>query len=89
MIGALLGWRAVVISLFGGAVIGSVIGVAMLLVARRGAPEGPEAEEGEEGEEEDDGALRHAELPFGPFLAAAAVGYVLAEPWLVAKFFGF
>jgi leader peptidase (prepilin peptidase)/N-methyltransferase len=91
VIGALLGWKAVVVSLFGGAVIGSVIGVAMLVVARRAPapPREPAASGEDEDEDEDDGGLRHAELPFGPFLAAAAIGYVLAEPWLVAKFFGF
>jgi leader peptidase (prepilin peptidase)/N-methyltransferase len=84
IIGALFGWRAVVVSLFGGAVIGSVVGVAMLVLGRREQPP-----EGEEGEDEDEGSLRHAELPFGPFLAAAAVAYMLTEPWLVARFFGF
>jgi leader peptidase (prepilin peptidase)/N-methyltransferase len=93
IIGALLGWRAVVVSLFGGAVIGSVVGVAALLARKKQAPpaapegKGGEGEDDEEGEDEAD--LRHAELPFGPFLAAAALGYVLAEPWLVARFFGF
>jgi leader peptidase (prepilin peptidase)/N-methyltransferase len=81
VIGALFGWKAVVVSLFGGAVIGSVIGVAVLAIAR--------ARGGEtEGDEEDDG-MRHAELPFGPFLAAAALAYAFTEPWLVTRFFGF
>ena len=78
VIGALLGWKAVVVSLFGGAVIGSVIGVGALIVGRKKATEG---------DGEDDESLGHTELPFGPFLAAAAVGYILAEPWLHAQFF--
>ena len=79
VIGALLGWPGVIMSLFGGAVIGSVIGVGALLVARRGAPA--------EGEEEEEENLRHVELPFGPFIATAAIGYVLLEPWLQTRFF--
>lgn len=74
VIGALLGWKAVVVSLFGGAVIGSVVGVGALIVGRKK-------------EESEDESLGHTELPFGPFLAAAAIGYILAEPWLTARFF--
>jgi leader peptidase (prepilin peptidase)/N-methyltransferase len=77
IIGALFGWKAVVVSLFGGAVIGSVVGVGALLIQRSGA----------ETAEEDDDSIGRTELPFGPFLAAAAFGYILAEPWLTARFF--
>jgi leader peptidase (prepilin peptidase)/N-methyltransferase len=79
VIGACFGWKAVVVSLFGGALLGSVIGIAALARARSG--DGDE----EEGEE----SIRHAEVPFGPFLAAAAIGYVLAEPWLQTRFLAF
>jgi leader peptidase (prepilin peptidase) / N-methyltransferase len=94
VIGALLGWKAVIVSLFGGAVIGSVIGVAALVIVRgradAPASEAPSSQEGEENEndDEDDTTLRHAELPFGPFIAAAAFGYLVAEPWLSLRFFG-
>jgi leader peptidase (prepilin peptidase)/N-methyltransferase len=77
IIGALLGWKAVIVSLFGGAVIGSVIGVAVLIAARK------------KNDEDEEGSIGRTELPFGPFLAAAAVGYVLAEPWISAQFFPF
>lgn len=55
--------------------------------AEGGAAEsGAAAAEGADGEaaEGDDAepSLRHMELPFGPYLAAAAMFYVLAEPWL-------
>ena len=73
VIGALLGWKAVLVALFGGAVLGSVIGVTALVIARRRSPEAP-VEEGEEP------PLRHVELPFGPFIVAAALTYLfLAE----------
>lgn len=85
MIGALLGWKAVVVSLFGGAVIGSVIGIGALVVFGRGERrEEPEAEAEAEAEVE---GIGQAELPFGPFLAAAALAYLFLEPWLALQFF--
>lgn len=107
LIGALLGWKGVLASLFGGSVIGSVIGVAALVIARRRAraaspgevapettpPVGDRRDDDEAGEDgEDDAAkddapsLRYAEVPFGPFLAMAAVFYLLAEPWIQLYF---
>jgi leader peptidase (prepilin peptidase)/N-methyltransferase len=61
LIGALLGWRAVLFSLFGGSLLGTVIAVPVLLVARRGQ------------------SIRQVELPFGPFIAGAAVAYLFLE----------
>ena len=78
LIGALLGWRGVLISLFGGSVLGSIIGITGLLVARRSA------EDTESGD--DAPPLMRTELPFGPFLAAAALFYMFAEPWLQLHF---
>lgn len=72
VVGALLGWQAVVASLFLGSLLGSVIGVAALALAR--------ARSGGGAEGEGEGSLRHAELPFGPFLAAAALVYVFLGP---------
>lgn len=69
VVGALLGWRGVVVSLFGGSVVGSIIGIAALAATKK--PDG-------EGE-----SIMRTELPFGPFLAFAAVFYLFAEPWLV------
>jgi leader peptidase (prepilin peptidase)/N-methyltransferase len=41
------------------------------------------AVDGDDADETDDSpSIRHLELPFGPYLAAAAMFYVLAEPWL-------
>jgi len=76
VVGALLGWRGVIASLFGGATVGSVIGIALLARARgRAQPETAEAP-----------SLMKTELPFGPFLAIAAVFYLFAEPWVVVQF---
>jgi len=82
LIGALLGWRGVVVSLFGGSIIGSVVGITGLLV--RGRPEEPDGE-ADEGEEEAPSLMR-TEIPFGPYLAAAALFYLFAEPWIQLKF---
>jgi leader peptidase (prepilin peptidase) / N-methyltransferase len=106
IVGALVGWRGVVFTLFGGSVIGSVMGLAAAAVGRRGDGDAGEDEAGDEdaadagedgeaapdearGDREDDDepeddrvSIRHMEVPFGPFLAAAAMFYVLAEPWL-------
>ena len=88
VVGALLGWRGVLFSLFGGSLIGSVIGVGVVIVARardgKGEGEGSGPEPEETGEK--DVALRHTALPFGPFLAAAALAYLFAEPYLWAVF---
>jgi len=89
IVGALCGWRGVLFTLFAGSVIGSVLGVAAAIAARRAAAQADDGEagagDGEEGEgdeAESQPSLRHVELPFGPYLAAAAMFYVLAEPWL-------
>jgi leader peptidase (prepilin peptidase)/N-methyltransferase len=106
VVGALLGWRGVLVALFGGSVIGSVLGITALLVARSSADgdgEGGEAGSGSAAEpppsaepgrttpgDPGDGggapSLMRTELPFGPFLAIAAVLYLFAEPWIQIHF---
>jgi len=116
IIGALFGWQAVVVSLFLGSLLGTVITLVALLVVGRSrlagrvggdgeadpalqvksvnaaqqseikeelAPSG-EGEEGSKADSEapEDVDIRHLEIPFGPFLAAAAVAYVFLERWL-------
>ena len=80
-IGALLGWRGVVVALFGGSVIGSVFGIAMIFVKRE--PPEPDASETENG---DSPTLMKTEVPFGPYLAAAALFYLFAAPWIDLHF---
>jgi leader peptidase (prepilin peptidase)/N-methyltransferase len=83
VVGALLGWRGVVVALFGGSVVGSTIGVTGILIARRKRGEPPSsATPGAQ----DEVSLMKTELPFGPFLAIGAVFYLFAEPWLVVHF---
>lgn len=87
VVGAYLGWQAVVASLFLGSMLGSVIGGAALVWSRardRRSEAGAAAPEGEDAPK-----LRHVEIPFGPFLAAAALAYLFLEPWLRMRFFPF
>jgi leader peptidase (prepilin peptidase)/N-methyltransferase len=74
LVGSLLGWRGVVFSLFAGSVVGSIIGVAPLLVGRKRSTS------------DDAPSLMKTELPFGPYLAIGAVFYLFAEPWIVLHF---
>ena len=85
LIGALLGWRGVVISLFGGSVIGSVIGITALIIGRSTQADDPAADPAPAADE-DPPSLMRTELPFGPFLATAALFYLFAEPWIQIHF---
>ena len=69
----------------GGAIAGAA-GLAVLLVARRLKGEPTDVEAGSVEPEADAPSLMRTELPFGPFLAAAAVFYLFAEPWIVVNF---
>jgi leader peptidase (prepilin peptidase) / N-methyltransferase len=75
LIGALLGWRALFFVVVLGAVSGSLISIPVLLWTRRrraaATPDEP---------------LHHVLVPFGPFLAGAALVHVLIGPRLLALF---
>ncbi len=62
MIGGLLGWEAALFTLVVGSVIGTVFGLAAMLVR---------------------GGRLDMEIPFGPFLAAACMLYMLDGPSLI------
>ncbi len=93
VIGALLGWQGVVVGLFGGSVLGSVIGITFLLMSRKDEPDDDTAERGAENlddkaaeQHEEEVSVMRTELPFGPFLAMAAVFYLFAESWIILNF---
>jgi leader peptidase (prepilin peptidase)/N-methyltransferase len=71
LVGALLGWKGVVVSLFGGSVLGTVLTLVAMLSAEKA---------------EDGTSKMTMELAFGPYLAAAAVFYLFAEPWIELHF---
>jgi leader peptidase (prepilin peptidase) / N-methyltransferase len=86
VVGALLGWKGVFISLFGGATIGVIIVLVVivprqLLAKKSSSDDDPQGESGEEAP-----GLMRTELPFGPFLAMGALFYLFAEPHLVLNF---
>lgn len=94
LVGALLGWKGVIAALFGGSVVGSVVGITSVLARRGGGASEPEADAGageapagaEDEPGEEDASLMRTELPFGPFLAVAATFYLFAEPWISLHF---
>ena len=69
LIGALLGWRSLLFVLAVGGFAGSLISIPIAAVARRRQP-AADADE----------SLRHTQIPFGPFLAGAALAYVFLGP---------
>lgn len=64
VVGAVLGWRGVLVALFGGAMIGSVIGISALVVGRAAGAEGDGAGDG-------DGGAGRSDAPSGQPAAPA------------------
>jgi leader peptidase (prepilin peptidase) / N-methyltransferase len=85
VVGALLGWRGVVVALFGGSLVGSVLGLGALLLARSRRPHNVghgDQVHGDGLEVSEEISLTRVEMPFGPYLAIAAMFYLFAEPWV-------
>lgn len=90
LVGALLGPLAVPLTLVGGALFALPFGIA---AARRNAGDAAEAEAEDAEDDEDDaehigGAGLKTAVPFGPFLCAAALLYLLAGPHLLHWWLG-
>jgi leader peptidase (prepilin peptidase)/N-methyltransferase len=77
LIGALLGWRSLLFVLTVGGFAGALISLPIVLWTRRHRPETAADE-----------PLRYAQVPFGPFLAGAALLYVFVGPRLFALMAG-
>lgn len=77
MIGAFLGWKGAIFTMFGGAVVGTVWFAVALLLKAIGGKQNPAALRAEtpEGEATEIGFGAH--VPFGPMLAIAAALYLL------------
>lgn len=70
-----------------GALGAGVMGIGLVLLAKGMVPVVAAPTDGTEAPEEDEPAsLMQAQLPFGPFLALAAVVYLFAEPWILVNF---
>jgi leader peptidase (prepilin peptidase) / N-methyltransferase len=76
VIGAVLGWRALPFVVFVGAMVGALVSLPVALGQRRRRP-AAEA-----------GPLGRVQIPFGPFLALAALIYLFGGPQLVQLWLG-
>ena len=75
VMGALLGWKALLPIVFCASFIGIVVSIPALLIARRGRKSASAAKvDGDEAAAPT--SIRRTEVPFGPFLAASALGYL-------------
>jgi leader peptidase (prepilin peptidase) / N-methyltransferase len=75
VVGAVLGWKAVLAVIFMGSFLGIVVSVPLLLASRR-AP--PVASSASPSDEDPLGLpVRHTQVPFGPFLSLSAVLYLI------------
>jgi leader peptidase (prepilin peptidase)/N-methyltransferase len=78
VIGAALGWRALPMVIFAASFVGVVVSVPLLLLAQaRDKRRGASAEADADADDAPVG-IRRAEVPFGPFLALAAIVYLFA-----------
>lgn len=77
VMGALLGWKALPPIIFAASFVGIAVSVPVLFLQRR-QPTKPVQEQPTDGDAAPPAApsVRHSEVPFGPFLAASAVGYL-------------
>jgi leader peptidase (prepilin peptidase)/N-methyltransferase len=76
VIGAVLGWRALPFVVFVGAIVGVLVSLPLAVWQRRREP-GAAAE-----------PLQRMQIPFGPFLALAALVYLFGGPELVQLWLG-
>ena len=76
VIGAVLGWRALPFVVFVGAIVGAGVSLPVAVWQRRRQP-AVEAE-----------PLRRVQIPFGPFLALAALIYLFGGPELLQLWLG-
>jgi leader peptidase (prepilin peptidase)/N-methyltransferase len=66
MIGAFLGWQGTLFTIFSGALLGSLVGVMLMVLGRKG---------------------RKDKVPFGPFLSAGAILFILYGDNLIHWYF--
>ena len=90
IVGALFGWQGVMVSLFVGSMLGTVILVPLLTIQRARSPKSEPAVETEEGAHSDEiQSVGRIAVPFGPFLASAAILYLFSESLLRVRFWVF
>jgi len=86
VIGALLGWKALLPVVFIASFLGVIISIPTLLLQRRRRRAGPVAAAASPADDapaigaaKAETPFRRTEVPFGPFLAASAIGYLFLE----------
>ncbi len=98
MMGALLGWKALAPIVFSASLVGVLVSIPVLFAKRHkptpdaGAPEadrpaGPSPEAEGEQAATPPPSIRRTEVPFGPFLAASALGYLFLHKqiWILIE----
>ncbi|MDI6739089.1 MAG: A24 family peptidase, partial [Candidatus Edwardsbacteria bacterium] len=90
MLGAFLGWKAVLMAIFFGALSGTVVGLSLMIAGR--LKDTRELQATHFPGERDDQAVSEikpkAAVPFGPFLAFGAMAAVLFGSYLVQWYWG-
>ena len=87
-IGAFCGWQGAVFSMFGGAFIGSVVLLPVLLIGRLLNSRKPETSDLEESDEVDEESIAlGSHVPFGPMLAVGGLVYFLGFDIYVDAYF--
>ncbi len=100
MVGAFLGWRGTLGTLVIASMVGSVVGIAMILYFRHvasepsddgettaDAPEATSSQTSNGSASEDEITLEGHYLPFGPYLALGAIIYLFIGPEIVETYF--
>ena len=97
MMGAFIGWQGVLGTLMIGSLLGSIIGVTLILMQRRKGSEPVAAVEDVPGHDatvrktiadEDDLTIGNHYLPFGPYLCVGGIVYLFAGPEMLAAYIG-
>jgi leader peptidase (prepilin peptidase) / N-methyltransferase len=77
VMGALLGWKALPPIVFAASFVGIFVSIPVLLLQRRrSASEATSPPATDSAEPAEPPSIRRSEVPFGPFLAASAIGYL-------------
>ena len=87
-IGAFCGWQGAVFSMFGGAFIGSIVLLPILLIGRIfNLQRRSDSETAGSGEEDDEPVVLGLQVPFGPMLAVGGLVYFLGFDAYVDAYF--
>jgi leader peptidase (prepilin peptidase)/N-methyltransferase len=91
LVGAVLGWKSLPITLFAGSLLGTAISLPVLLAARRRRPNDADSAAPVSDRPQaldSDTTLARAQVPFGPFLAMGALIYLFAGQAIVRLLLG-